>query len=623
MMLIALTDSYSTVWWTWQRWQRELDYMALNGINFALAFTGQEYIWQKLFLQLGLSQDEVDNFFTGAPFLAWNRMGNIEKLFGPLSQSFIDGQLELAQRIHSRMQELGMKRIVPGFSGHLPKSIKRIYPNASLIRLSNWNSFNDSFSEIYQLDPRDPLFTEIGSRFTELYIEQFGSDHYYSVDMFNEMQPPSHDVTYLAECGKAVFSSLTHADAQATWVMQGWLFHNQQEYWQLREARALITSVGKGNMIILDLFSESYPQFDRLHGYFGAPFIWSMLHNFGGVSGMFGSLQSLNERVHETRRKYPNMIGCGVTPEGIETNDIVYDFMLESSLRDQPVADISKWIEKFVFRRYGGHNENATSAWLIYGATVFNESRGIANHGRYEVTSRPSLHLQPIIWYDVDLLEIATGLMYQAAQSPVLSSSLTFKYDYVNSMRQWLQVLFSLQYRELMGAFERRDLNSLQESVKKMMVMLNDMHRLLETDEHFRLSRWLESARLWAADQQEEPIILQSAKNQLTLWGYEGEIVDYASKQWAGLISQYYQPRWQLFFDCLVHCVRSNCTLFDEKTFNARVLEEIEKPFTTAVRAGDWSQEVSTARSAERDAISSIEEALAIANSIFDGSNVA
>ena len=34
------TPSYTQVWWTWTRWSRELDWMALNGINMALAFTG-------------------------------------------------------------------------------------------------------------------------------------------------------------------------------------------------------------------------------------------------------------------------------------------------------------------------------------------------------------------------------------------------------------------------------------------------------------------------------------------------------------------------------------------------------------------------------------------------------
>lgn len=36
-------------WWDWERWEKEIDWMALQGINLPLAFTGQEAIWQKVF----------------------------------------------------------------------------------------------------------------------------------------------------------------------------------------------------------------------------------------------------------------------------------------------------------------------------------------------------------------------------------------------------------------------------------------------------------------------------------------------------------------------------------------------------------------------------------------------
>lgn len=48
-------------------------------------------------------------------------------------------------------------------------------------------------------------------------------------------------------------------------------------------------------MIILDLQSEEFPQFDRLQQYFGQPYIWCMLHDFGGTLGMFGSASIVNE----------------------------------------------------------------------------------------------------------------------------------------------------------------------------------------------------------------------------------------------------------------------------------------------------------------------------------------
>ena len=40
-------DSFA--WWDWERWEKEIDWMALQGINLPLAFTGQETIWQKVF----------------------------------------------------------------------------------------------------------------------------------------------------------------------------------------------------------------------------------------------------------------------------------------------------------------------------------------------------------------------------------------------------------------------------------------------------------------------------------------------------------------------------------------------------------------------------------------------
>ena len=42
------TTSYSFVWWDWKRWEREIDWMALNGFNLALAFNGMEAIWKRV-----------------------------------------------------------------------------------------------------------------------------------------------------------------------------------------------------------------------------------------------------------------------------------------------------------------------------------------------------------------------------------------------------------------------------------------------------------------------------------------------------------------------------------------------------------------------------------------------
>ena len=42
------TFGYTYVWWNWTRWEREIDWMVLNGVNLPLAFTGQEAITQRV-----------------------------------------------------------------------------------------------------------------------------------------------------------------------------------------------------------------------------------------------------------------------------------------------------------------------------------------------------------------------------------------------------------------------------------------------------------------------------------------------------------------------------------------------------------------------------------------------
>ena len=39
------TVSYSAAWWDWERWQRELDFMAMNSINMPLSVVGLEAVW--------------------------------------------------------------------------------------------------------------------------------------------------------------------------------------------------------------------------------------------------------------------------------------------------------------------------------------------------------------------------------------------------------------------------------------------------------------------------------------------------------------------------------------------------------------------------------------------------
>ncbi len=111
------TFSYTMAFWDWDRWQREIDWMAMRGINMPLAITGHEAVWQAVLRKYNFSEDEIHEFLCGPAFFAWQWMANLQGWGGPLPQSWIDSHVKLGQQILARERELGMTPILPGFTG--------------------------------------------------------------------------------------------------------------------------------------------------------------------------------------------------------------------------------------------------------------------------------------------------------------------------------------------------------------------------------------------------------------------------------------------------------------------------------------------------------------------------
>jgi alpha-N-acetylglucosaminidase len=195
---------YTMPWWDWSRWEQLIDYMALHGVNMPLAITGQEAVWQEVFLDLGLTQQQIDDFLVGPCYLPWGWMGNIDGLCGPLPQGWIDNQKKLQQKILARQRALGMTPILQGFAGHVPAAIKEKYPEAKIHQTTDWAGMPGT----YFLDPLDPLFKEIGANFIKKQTELYGTDHLYDADCFNEVNPHTNDVEFISEIGKNVYGAM-------------------------------------------------------------------------------------------------------------------------------------------------------------------------------------------------------------------------------------------------------------------------------------------------------------------------------------------------------------------------------------------------------------------------------
>src|SRR4249920_2876432 len=78
---------------------------------------------------------------------------------------------------------------------------------------------------------------------------------------------------------------------------------------------------------------------------------------------------------------------------------------------------------------------------------------------------------------------------------------------------------------------------------------MDDMDALLNTRKEFLLGKWIADARDCGADENEKNLYELNARNIITLWGNkESELHEYSNRQWAGLINDFYKPRWEQFF---------------------------------------------------------------------------
>ena len=232
------TFSYSAPWWDWKRWQREIDFMALKGINMPLAAVGLDAVWYNSLLKFGFSDQEARQFLVAPSHQAWQWMTNIENFGGPLPKSWISSHIELGQKMIKLQYELGMNPIQQSFSGYVPRLMKEKFASSSILKKHGWCGFEGTA----EVDPLDPLFQKFGETFLKENIRLFGAGHHYAADPFHESSPPRKDKEYLASVAHKILGVMKSVDPQAKWIMQGWTPHE-----------GVATAVPKGELIMLDL----------------------------------------------------------------------------------------------------------------------------------------------------------------------------------------------------------------------------------------------------------------------------------------------------------------------------------------------------------------------------------
>ena len=536
------TFGYTMPWWKWAEWERFIDWMALQGINLPLAITGQEAVWQEVWREQGLTDEEIRAYFTGPAHLPWHRMCNIDGVDGPLPQGWIDGQLELQKKILGRERELGMRPVLPAFAGHVPRRLKEIHPESRITPVARWCGFPEE-NRCFYLSPEDSLFSVIESAYIRTQTRLMGSDHIYGVDLFNEVPPPSWAPDTLAAIGRETFNALKKADKDAQWLQMGWLFYNDRRHWTPERVKAYLEAVPQGKVTILDYYTENIPVWESTEKFYGQPFIFCYLGNFGGNTRLAGPFHKESRRISEGLAAGADGIGC--TLEGFGINRWFYEYVLGRAWSSCPQDD--EWLARLDRRK-----RSPEGFWKEMADSIY--VRGSFSEGAL-VCSRPCLegyHHWTVIHntpYDNSTLE---RLWQRLKEKPDACSS-----DVIAIGCQVLGNRFAVLRDSFADAYRQGERKQAANLASEMQTLLSQLDSLADLDPQLRMSRWLEQAQAWAATPDEEAYYRRNAWHILTTWGIGPGLNDYASRLWSGLIRAYYAPRWKMFTDYVLDCMDS------------------------------------------------------------------
>jgi alpha-N-acetylglucosaminidase len=536
------TFNYTMAWWDWPRWEREIDFMALCGIDMPLAIVGTEAVWLHFLERFGYTKKEAKEFIAGPGYTAWWLMGNLEGRGGPVGDAWIERQAALQKKILARMRELGMRPVLPGFVGLVPTTMAEKCGVKTLPQ-GGWAG---GHTRPAVLHPDDPRFDEIATAWYEELEKLYGKADCFAGDLFHE-GGKSHGIDVAKMAAKVQAHMIARAP-DAVWTLQAWGSNPRKD---------LLASLKKENTLVIDLCGEFWRRWEQSEGFHGTPWVFGTIVMYGGNVAFHGRLESIRQNLNAALASPWPPSGLGATWESIEVNPVVMEYLWDMKWRTNcpPPAE---WARDYAARRYGCDAPDLKEAWKILVETVYGSWPGLRRPQESLLCAVPSLNVRKAspfaatckIQYDPRRLRDALALLLSAADP--CRDKRPYQFDAVDVARQFLANTGQILYHDMIDAFNRRDKPAFEKSSAAFLALLDDQDRLLATEPMYMLGTWLHDARKVAPDKEQADQNEQNARWLVTTWTpQKSGLNNYAWREWSGLMKNYYKPRWQMFIDDL------------------------------------------------------------------------
>ena len=503
--------------------------------------------------KLGYTKDEINEFIAGPAFQGWWLMNNLEGWGGPNPNSWYKQRETLQKQILKRMREYGIRPVLPGYSGMVPHNAKeRLGLNVSDPGL--WCGYRRPAF----LQPTDPRFNEIADLYYKEMSRLYGKADFYSMDPFHEGGNVAG--VDLNAAGQAIWGAMKKANPKAVWVAQAWQANPRQK---------MIENLPAGDLIVLDLFAESRPQWGdpestwyRKEGFGKHDWLYCMLLNYGGNVGLHGKMKHVIDEFYKAKTSSfgKTMKGVGMTMEGSENNPVMFELLCELPWRPARF-DKDEWLKNYTVARYGKADKAVQDAWLLLSNTIYNCPAKNTQQGTHESVfcGRPDYDVYQVSswsemepYYKPEDIIRAAGIMLSATDR--FKGNNNFEYDLIDIVRQAVAEKGRLVYPIMIDAYKAGEKELFAASSQRFLDLILLQDKLLAARPEFKVGTWIEKARNLGTTPEEKDLYEWNARVQVTTWGNrvaadEGGLRDYAHKEWNGLLRDFYYNRWKVWID--------------------------------------------------------------------------
>lgn len=272
------------------------------------------------------------------------------------------------------------------------------------------------------------------------------------------------------------------------WFLQGW---------QSNPSRELLRALSPENVLIGNLRAEDCA--DGGDDFAGYPWLYGCVNNFGGQRVTRGNLRKLLGEPHRYAADPAcSMVGVALLPEGVETDEILFDAVADLALRQAPFEE-DAWLEACLTQRYGACPPSVLEGWHILKNEVYLADTSVSPRESAFCT-RPSLTVDmvssyslPTFNYDTRRLEGACRLLLEGWEA--LAEGEPYRLDVIDFVRQALANKAWGYVEGLQKAFQDQDVAAFDACADAFLALYPVQEALVSTDRHMLLGPWLERAK--------------------------------------------------------------------------------------------------------------------------------